>query len=207
MTEAQAEPVKQTKASAQILEAAIELFAANGFFGSTVRDVSDKAEVTPMTVYRLFKTKEKLFEMALKAAIARSGGQTQFLQTIFDHKESGNVRSFVTAAVRHWYESFHEQPARLMMYAYLSGNEEWQRLAYEPLEKVIKALAVTLAEGIDKKVKRRPKVAAAARTLILSLFQFKITHPTIKSPREERATVNDILDQWWMGIFPGTRRA
>ncbi len=207
MTEAKAEPVKQTKASAQILEAAIELFAACGYFGTTVRDISEKAEVTPMTVYRLFETKEKLFELALKAGIDRSGGQTQFLQTIFNHKESGStdVRSFLTAAVRHWYESVHEQPARLMMYAYLSENEEWQRLAYEPLEKVIKALAVTLAEGVDKKAKRPPKVMAAARTLILSLFQFKITHPTIRTVRDEKATVNDILDQWWMGILPALR--
>lgn len=205
MIDAKAEPVKQTKASAQILEAAIELFAARGDFGTTIRDISDKAEVTPMTVYRLFQTKENLFEMALKAGIARSGGQTRFLQTIFDHKERGDVRSFITAAVLDWYESFQEQPARLMMYAYLSGNEEWQRLAYEPLEKIIKALAVTLAEGIDKNAKRRPKAAAAARTLILSLFQFKIAHPTIRTVREEKATVSDILDQWWMGIVHALR--
>lgn len=206
MSQGKAEPlVKQTKASAQILEAAIELFAASGFSGTTIRDISDKAEVTPMTVYRLFETKENLFEMALKTVIARSGSQSQFLQTIFDHKGSGDVRSFITAAVRNWYESVHEQPARLMMYAYLSGNEDWQRLAYDPLEKVIKALAVTLAEGIDKKAKQRPKVAAAARTLILSLFQFKITHPTIRTSRDEKATVNDILDQWWMGITPALR--
>lgn len=206
MSQAKAEPpMKQTKASVQILEAAIELFAARGYFGTTVRDISDKAEVTPMTVYRLFNTKEDLFKMALKAVVDRSGGQSQFLQTIFDHKESGNVRAFITAAVRHWYESVPEQPARLMMYAYLSGNEEWQRIAYEPLEKIIKVLAVTLDEGIGKKAKPRPKAAAAARTLILSLFQFKITHPTIRTSRDEKATVNDILDQWWMGIFPALR--
>jgi AcrR family transcriptional regulator len=202
MKQANAEPVKQTKASAQILEAAIELFAAYGYFGTTIRHIAKKAKVTPMTVYRLFKNKPSLFGMALRTVIARSVNQAQFLKTVFDHKDNGNVRSFVTAAVRHWYDSVPEQPARLMMYAYLSRNEEWQATAYAPLEDIIKVLASTLDEGIDKKAKPRPKVAVAARTLILGLFQFKITHPKMRSAREERAAVEDILDQWWMGVIP-----
>lgn len=204
MKQAKAEEMKETKASAQILEAAIELFATYGYFGTTIRDIARRAKVTPMTIYRLFKTKDGLFRMALNAVIARSVGQSQFLQTVFDHKDTGSVRSFVTAAVRHWYDSVPQQPARLMMYAYLSENEKWQELAYSPLEKIIKVLSVTLDEAIDKKAKHRPKVAIAARTLILGLFQFKLAHPTMRSGREESATVRDILDQWWMGIFPET---
>jgi AcrR family transcriptional regulator len=200
MKQAKAEPVKLTKAAAQILETAIELFAAYGYFGTTIRHIAREAKVTPMTVYRLFKNKPSLFEMALCTVISRSVSKAEFLEAVFDHKRHGNVRSFVTAAVRHWYDSVPQQPARLMMYAYLSRNEKWQALAYAPLEEIIEVLAGTLDEGIDKKAKPRPKVAVAARTLILGLFQFKITHPIWRSAREERAAVGDILDQWWMGF-------
>jgi len=202
MKQAKAEPVKLTKAAAQILEAAIELFAAYGYFGTTLRHIARRAKVTPMTVYRLFKNKPSLFEMALRTVIARSVDQAQFLKTVYDNKDNGNVRAFVTAAVLHWYASVPQQPARLMMYACLSRNEQWQEMAYSPLEEIIEVLAETLDEGIDKKAKPRPNAAVAARTLILGLFQFKITHPKMRSARREKAAVEDILNQWWMGIFP-----
>jgi AcrR family transcriptional regulator len=202
MKEPKAEPMKETKASAQILEAAIELFADYGYFGTTIRDVAQKADVTPMTIYRLFKSKDKLFEMTLKTVTKRSLDQSQFLLTVFHKKEKQDFQALVTTLVRRWYDSVPTQSARLMMYAYLSENEKWRDLSYSPVEKMIEVLAGTLDEKIDKKVKRRPKAAVAARTLILSLFQFKITHPKMKSVREETAAVGDILDQWLMGVFP-----
>jgi AcrR family transcriptional regulator len=202
MKEVKAGPVKESRASAQVLDAAIELFADYGYFGTTIRDVAKKADVTAMTIYRLFKSKDGLFEMALTAVTKRSLDQAHFLLAAFQNKDKEHVQSQITAAVRRWYDSVPQQPARLMMYAYLSRNEKWRELAYSPLEEIIEVLAGTLDEGIDKKVKRRPKVVVAARTLILGLFQFKITHPKMRSLREETAAVGDILDQWLMGVFP-----
>ena len=141
MKEPKAEPVKETKASAQILEAAIELFADYGYFGTTMRDVAQKADVTPMTIYRLFKSKDKLFEMTLETVTKRSLDQAQFLLTVFQNKGKQNVQALIVPAVRRWYGSVPLQPARLMMYAYLSGNEEWRKTSYSPLEKIIEVLA------------------------------------------------------------------
>ena len=203
MKQENAEPVKLTKAAVQILATAIELFAAYGYYGTTMRHVAKKAKVTPMTVYRLFKNKPTLFKMALSSVIAHSMGKPGFLQAMFDHKTDGDARVFVTAAVRDWYDSLSPQPARLMMYACLSQNEKWQKSVYSWLEEIIAVLASTLDEALDKDKdkKHRPKAGVAARTLILGLFQFKITHPTIRSARDERAAVGDILDLWWMGIL------
>ncbi|HEV3039446.1 MAG TPA: TetR/AcrR family transcriptional regulator [Candidatus Angelobacter sp.] len=211
MKQENAEPVKLTKAAVQILETSIELFAAYGYYGTTMRHVAKKANVTPMTVYRLFKSKPMLFKAALSSVIAQAMKKPEFLQAIFDHKRDGGTRIFVTAAVRDWYDSVSAHPARLMMYACLSQNEKWQKSVYSWLDEIIAVLASTLDEALDKEkdqdkqARFRPKAAVAARSLILGLFQFKITHPTIKSAREERAAVGDILDQWWMGVFPEAR--
>jgi AcrR family transcriptional regulator len=213
MKQENAEPIKLTKAAIQVLETSIELFAAYGYYGTTMRHVAKKANVTPMTVYRLFKNKPTLFKMALSSVIAHSMNKPGFLQAIFDHKRDGGVRIFVTAAVHDWYDSVSPQPARLMMYACLSQNEKWQKSIYSWLDEIIAVLASTLDEALEKekdkdkdgKIKPRPKPAVAARTLILGLFQFKITHPSIKSAREERTAVSDILDQWWMGVLPDVR--
>lgn len=202
MKELKAGPLKESRASARILEAAIELFAEYGYFGTTIRDIAKKADVTAMTIYRLFKSKEGLFEMALKTVTKGSLDQAHFLLAVFQNKDKKHVQAHIPAAVRHWYESVSRQPARLMMYAYLSENEKWRDMAYSPVEDIIEVLAGTLDETIDKKIKRRPKAAVVARTLILALFQFKIAHPKIKSAREETAAVEDILNEWLVGVFP-----
>jgi|SRR5205807_1682620 len=202
MKELKAAPVKESKASAQILEAAIELFADYGYFGTTMRDLAEKADVTPMTIYRLFKSKDGLFEMTLKAVTKRSQDQGPYLLTVFHNKGKPVSQKLIITIVRQWYDAVPHKPARLIMYAYLSGQEEWRNIAYSTLEKIIEVLADTLEGAIDKKSKRRPKTIVAARTLILALFQFKITHP-MKSAREETAAVDEILHQWLMGIFQG----
>ncbi|HXB21492.1 MAG TPA: TetR/AcrR family transcriptional regulator [Candidatus Solibacter sp.] len=200
MKEPKAVPVKESKAAAQILEAAIELFADYGYFGTTIRDVAKKADVTAMTIYRLYKSKDGLFEVTLNTVIKRSLDQAHFLLAVFNSKDKRDSQALITTAVRQWYDSLPQQPARLMMYAYLSQEEKWRELAYARLEEIVAVLAGTLDEAIDKKAKPRPKTAVAARTLVMALFQFKITQPKIKSAREERAAIEDILNQWLLGV-------
>jgi len=200
MKEPKAAPAKESKASAQILETAIELFADYGYFGTTIRDVAKKADVTAMTIYRLYNSKDGLFEVALSTVIQQSLDQAHFLLAIFQNKEKQNSQDFIIHSVRQWYDSLPQRPARLMMYAYLSHEEKWREMAYSRLEEIVKVLAGTLEEAIDKKVKPRPKTAVAARTLIMALFQFKITRPKMKSAREEKAAIEDILHQWLMGV-------
>jgi AcrR family transcriptional regulator len=202
MKEPKAEPVKESKASAQILEAAIELFADFGYFGTTIRDVAKKADVTAMTIYRLYKSKDGLFEVTLSTVIKRSLDQAHFLLAVFNGKEDKrDSQALITTAVRQWYDSLPSQPARLMMYAFLSPEEKWRELAYARLEEIVKVLAGTLDEAIDKKAKPRPRTVVAARTLIMALFQFKITQPKIKSVREEKAAIEDIVNQWLLGMI------
>ncbi|MDD2390172.1 MAG: TetR/AcrR family transcriptional regulator [Desulfobacterales bacterium] len=48
-----------------IVKAAQELFQANGFIGTSMDKIADKAGVTKQTVYRYFDSKEALFKAAL----------------------------------------------------------------------------------------------------------------------------------------------
>ena len=63
MTET-AKPTKSDRTRAAILAAARELFAAQGYERTTVRDVAAKAEIDPAMVIRYFGSKDGLFARA-----------------------------------------------------------------------------------------------------------------------------------------------
>jgi len=46
----------------RILKAALETFSKYGFTGATTREIAKRAEVTEVTLFRYFPTKEKIFE-------------------------------------------------------------------------------------------------------------------------------------------------
>src|SRR5215467_467800 len=94
-----------SKIEARILEKAIELFADFGYYGVTTRDLAKKAKVTEGSIYRLFHTKENLFEVALRSVLARALDPAQFLMMIFDRQGKQDFVSLATEVVRKWYFS------------------------------------------------------------------------------------------------------
>lgn len=71
-------PVRVTSAAAsdlakpiraRVLDAAVELFAAQGFRGTTTRAIAKKARVNETSVFRLFNSKQELFACALRSKL------------------------------------------------------------------------------------------------------------------------------------------
>ena len=54
---------------AEILDAALDLFADRGFAATRMDDVAARAGVTKGTVYLYFKTKEELFKALVRAEL------------------------------------------------------------------------------------------------------------------------------------------
>lgn len=55
-----------------ILEAAIEVFSEKGYVSATTLDISKRALVSEMTLFRHFQTKNNLFMLAIKQAMGTS---------------------------------------------------------------------------------------------------------------------------------------
>jgi len=54
---------------AKIIEAATQLFARQGYHGTTTREIADLADMSENTLFRLFEGKEEIFWAALHAAL------------------------------------------------------------------------------------------------------------------------------------------
>ncbi len=67
---------KQQQTQRQVLQAAVELMSAQGFDGTSMKEIARAAGIGDATIYKYFPTKEKLvlgyFEQALQEAVAQT---------------------------------------------------------------------------------------------------------------------------------------
>jgi AcrR family transcriptional regulator len=185
----------------KILDGATELFAEQGYYGPSTKEIALRADVTEPSIFRLFLTKEKLFHECLISVVNRSLQPAQFGALISTPERGEDFTVTASRAVRRWYFSLPFQSALLLMQAALSDNKEWAEIAYSRIDKIIQILA----KSIEQEAKI-PKTGAvvAARTLILALFQFKIARPMLTSGDRERDAVEDTIDQWCRGVLRKT---
>ncbi len=71
-----------------IVDAAAELFVANGFAGTTVRAIADRAEVASDTVYAIFGNKVRVLTAVIDARLAPPG-----TANVMDRPEAQAVRA------------------------------------------------------------------------------------------------------------------
>lgn len=188
-----------SKARSRIIEGAIALYADYGYFGVTVRDLARKARTTEATVYRVLNSREETFDAALTAVINRFLDPAQLVLMIFENPKKQDFRSLIAAVVHRWYSAMPEQSARFLLQAYWSQNEQWKERAYAPIEKIISLVATSIERETEKAKTAKVDAMAAARTLILSLFQFKLTSP-FKSGRQQAQNVDAMIRHWLQGI-------
>jgi AcrR family transcriptional regulator len=179
-----------------ILEAAIKLFGLYSFNGVTTRDLAREAETVEGAIYMWFKNKENLYLQAVSAVITQTNEQfTHFVMKVFGASEEADSAR-ISEAVRAWYASIPRPSARLLLQVLISDDKR-SKLAREPLEQIINALAKTLDR--QKKSNRKFNPQAAAKTLIRALFWGKVIDG--KAGDQE---VNDILQQWLLALASST---
>lgn len=64
-----ADPHDNRSAKNRVLRAASKLFAANGFRGTSVRQIANRARVNEVTVFRLFSSKRALYKEVLESKL------------------------------------------------------------------------------------------------------------------------------------------
>jgi AcrR family transcriptional regulator len=81
-----------------ILDAAAQLFAAQGFTGTTIKQIANKAGVNSALLYYYFNDKERLYHAVLQRLVGRLiSGTLQRIQT--KGSPSDRIRGFIEAQV------------------------------------------------------------------------------------------------------------
>lgn len=166
----------------RILDAALELFGAKGFAGTTTKEIAVKAGVNEVTVFRTFGTKQGLYaamfaERSLVPSIMRS---VEFdLSTPLEEMMVRNVSTVLgmLKANRHMF--------MLML------NDVWRQprarrtLGEVPLQRAIDFLASMLKRQMDAGRLRRMEPELAARAMIGMVQAYFLTNYLIQGMADD----------------------
>lgn len=102
----------------KIMDAALNIFAKNGYKSSTTKTIAEKSGFTEMTLFRKFKTKKNLYEKVLNQNVERM--LDDYKKSVFTDEKFPDVREFleyfINASVKVSMENFE--------IFYLAVNEE-----------------------------------------------------------------------------------
>jgi AcrR family transcriptional regulator len=186
----------------KIISAAITLFGRYGFYGATTLELAKEAHVIEGSLYRIFVTKEKLYEEALESVVRGStDALAQFVLTLYTSDSKGQtLPDLVTSAVHCWYSSLTQDGARLMLQAAISDKKRYAH-ALSPNDK-LKGILMTMFEREFKEAKKgktKFDAGTAIESLILTLFQFKISGMH-SSPKDEMDQAERYLQNWLQSL-------
>ena len=106
-----------------IIKAAIEVFARNGFRGTTTRDLAAHAEVNEAIIFRHFNTKQELYRAILEQELSQ--GQDVRCAEFEALAETRDDQKFFETFGRQFLERHEEDTTfmRLLMFSALEGHE------------------------------------------------------------------------------------
>jgi AcrR family transcriptional regulator len=143
----------------RILDVAEELFANNGYNGTSLRDVARSAELQTAAIGYHYPTKEELFDTVIRrrAAVMTEWRQRVLAEMRQRHGDAAiPLDELVRAYVQPFYESANHGDAGWRHYAALMG-----RLANSPMgtEVIARHYDATAGEYIDEFLRSLPGVA------------------------------------------------
>jgi AcrR family transcriptional regulator len=106
----------------EILKAAMELFAKNGFRGTTTRDLAAHADVNEAIIFRYFTNKTELYRAILEEKVHQ--GDNHYTE-VEEMAKTSDLQTFLEF-IGHRFMERHEQDStfmRLLLFSALEGHE------------------------------------------------------------------------------------
>jgi len=190
--------MEKTSKRQDIIKAAIEVFARNGFRGTTTRDLAAHAEVNEAIIFRHFNTKQELYRAILEQKLTQ--GQDA-------RCEEGQHRA-PTLTDEEYFENFghqflirHEEDStfmRLLMFSALEGHELSEMFLASVAGR--DPLASYIQRRMDDGVFRRMDPNLAARA-ILGMFVAYIQMQEIFGQKKIKAFERNEVVKTFVSIF------
>jgi AcrR family transcriptional regulator len=182
----------------QILAAARESFARNGFDRTSVRAVAAAAGVDPALVRRFFGTKEDLMVAALTAAMSPEGRLADALAG----DPSGIGERLVDYFLTVWDADPNQSVMLAMLRSACTNDRAAELLGRFITEQVLARLAQTLDE--PEAQRRASLVASQVVGLAIVRYVVRIEPLASASPAELRALIGPSLQRYLVGPLPAS---
>jgi AcrR family transcriptional regulator len=155
----------------QILELATELFARQGYQGTTTREIAQKVHVNEAIIFRHFPTKEDLYWAVIENQIRIRAGRERLEAKL---AAGGNDREMLTAIAEELL-SRDVTLSRLLLYTALENHELSHRFFRTHVAQYLEMLADYIRRGIAEGRFRDVDPLLAARGFLgMLVYHFQI---------------------------------
>jgi AcrR family transcriptional regulator len=183
----------------QILAVATELFARQGFHGTTTRAIANQAGVKEIILFRLFPTKQDLYWAVIEAKCAAGPG----LEGITQLLESGGDDHAVFGALAAGLIERNTQDTtliRLLLFSALEAHELSERFANTYMAQFYDMLAGQIRRRIRAGTFRQVDPLLAARAFLGMIFQYVMAVQLFGAKPNHRQAAATFTDIWLKGI-------
>jgi AcrR family transcriptional regulator len=178
----------------RLLEAATVLFAEHGYSGVNVQDILVKASTNLNSFRTYFTDKKGAFSAVLEEELECVPPASEMAMMLVQNRRSQDMVPLFRTMMQNWHQSFPRPAARLLMYALLSGNDDWKKKVNKYLTQVIDVAVSSMREmEAARTAKRKFNPEIAARLLVLALFHLKVTAALPKQAKS-RSTEPDMVE-------------
>ncbi len=198
----------------QILNVATELFARQGFKGTTTREIAERAGINEAIIFRHFATKDELYWAILHQKSQLAGGVKRLEQ----HLQSGGSDLDVLAAIAERMLRRDTTMTRLLLFSALENHRLSHRFFRTHVAEYYETLASYLRQGISAGRFRHVDPLLAARSFLGMVFYHFMIQELFGGKRYQQfdpAAVSQTLAEIFLqGMLPsgndsasGTRRS
>ncbi|MBN2549832.1 MAG: TetR/AcrR family transcriptional regulator [Anaerolineales bacterium] len=182
-----------------ILSVAAQLFLERGFANVSIRDICEKSDVTPPTIYHYFGNKEKLFQAVVRRTLSLRGFREALM---FAVQAQSNPEARLKTFIHQYLLSFPRDffnPGMFLQYSTQLYGVSTERVMSEFLAIDELALNIIL-EGINTHVFREVNPQQAALYLMNLLMAFVLGEVHYNQHNDPDETAQYIIDLFLNGL-------
>ncbi len=193
---------------AQIIETATQLFARQGFEGTTTREIAELARVNEAIIFRHFPSKEDLYWAVIEHQCVISKGQEQLEAQL---AIGGDIRQVFVNVAEDFLRRREEDDKlpRLLFFTALENHSLSSRFFQTHIVSFYETLAVYIREQIAKKAFRNVDPTMAARGFFGMLVYHYMVQDLFGGKRFHKIDIHtaaeSLVDLWLNGTMAQPR--
>ena len=193
----------------EIIRAAMEVFARNGFGGSTTREIAENAGISEAMIYSHFRNKEDLYTAIIDEKLQESEPLYYPLDAM---RNKDDPRVFTTIVSN--YLRVHSEETnflRLLLFSGLEGHELAGMFVAGPVRKFFEFLADYIRQRIDEGAFKPVNPEIAARSLVGMAHYFVLLREILGDetlhPIDHTEAIEAIVNIFCQGILVNDGKA
>ena len=187
-----------------ILNASLQLFAAKGFHGTSMRDIAREADITEGLIYHYFANKRDLFR-----AIIEEYSFLPLLRTLPDLARQLDLRGVLLVLARGFYDVLRQntQFTRVLLQEVQVFPEEKEVFFVDAVSESIEALGRLLEDRMSERSRAQVDPQMAARLFFNALLAFFVEQEILGGkhilPADEQTYIEHLVDMFVKRLGPG----